>query len=341
VKTLDARARRLLRELIARYIEAGEPVASGRLARESGLDLSPATVRNVLADLEALGLLRSPHTSAGRVPTAQGLRFYVDSLIEVETPEPLVDAIHARLPASATPDQMLRSASQLLSELTACAGIVSLPRRDQSLLCQIEFVPLDERRLLVILVFTDGQVQNRLIKIEPLPSPELLARATRVLSERFAGRTLGDACATLGAEIAALERELAALAEPMLDVAGSLMAGEREAELLVAGESHLAACAELVDTRRLQDVLSALERQREVLALVERTLAADDVRLFIGEESGYQPLAGCAVVAAPYRRGSTSLGVLGVIGPTRIDYPRVIAVVRATAEAVSQLLNPA
>ncbi len=340
MKTLDARSRRLLRDLIARYIEAGEPVASGLLARECGLDLSPATVRNVLSELEADGFLRSPHTSAGRVPTAQGYRLYVDSLIEIETPAPLVDAIHARLPASATPDQVLRSASRLLSELTGCAGIVSVPRRDQLLLRQIEFVPLDERRLLVILVFADGQVQNRLVQVERAPSPEMLLRAARVLSERFAGRTLADARGALGAEIAALERNLSAAAEPMLDVAGSAMAGEREAELLVAGEARLAACAELVDARRLQEVLAALEQQRDVLALVERTLAADDVRLFIGEESGFQPLAGCAVVTAPYRRGTTPIGVLGVIGPTRIDYQRVIPVVRATAEAVGQLLNP-
>lgn len=340
MKTLDARSRRLLRDLIARYIEAGEPVASGLLARECGLDLSPATVRNVLSELEADGFLRSPHTSAGRVPTAQGYRLYVDSLIEIETPAPLVDAIHARLPASGTPDQVLRSASRLLSELTGCAGIVSVPRRDQLLLRQIEFVPLDERRLLVILVFADGQVQNRLVQVERAPSPEMLLRAARVLSERFAGRTLADARGALGAEIAALERNLTAVAEPMLDAAGTAMAGEREAELLVAGEARLAACAELVDARRLQEVLAALEQQRDVLALVERTLAADDVRLFIGEESGYQPLAGCSVVTAPYRRGSTPIGVLGVIGPTRIDYQRVIPVVRATAEAVGQLLNP-
>jgi heat-inducible transcriptional repressor len=192
----------------------------------------------------------------------------------------------------------------------------------------------------VILVFAGGQVQNRLVQVERAPSPEMLLRAARVLSERFAGSTLADARGALGAEIAALERNLAAVAEPMLGVAGSAMAGEREAELLVAGEARLAACAELVDARRLQDVLAALEQQRDVLALVERTLAADDVRLFIGEESGFQPLAGCAVVTAPYRRGSTPIGVLGVIGPTRIDYQRVIPVVRATAEAVGQLLNP-
>jgi heat-inducible transcriptional repressor len=340
VKTLDARSRRLLRDLIARYIEAGEPVASGVLARECGLDLSPATVRNVLSELEAEGFLRSPHTSAGRVPTAQGYRLYVDSLIEIETPAPLVDSIQSRLPASGTPDQVLRSASRLLSELTGCAGIVSVPRRDQLLLRQIEFVPLDERRLLVILVFADGQVQNRLAQVERAPSPDLLLRAARVLNERFAGRTLADAHGALSAEIEALERNLAAVAEPMLDAAGSVMAGEREAELLVAGEARLAACAELVNARRLQEVLAALEQQRDVLALVERTLAADDVRLFIGDESGYQPLAGCSVVTAPYRRGSTPIGVLGVIGPIRIDYQRVIPVVRATAEAVGQLLNP-
>lgn len=340
VNRLDPRARKLLHDLIARYIEAGEPVASARLARECGLDLSPATIRNILADLEAGGLIRSPHTSAGRVPTPMGYRLFVDSLVEVEPPAaPLVETIQAKLPADGAPDQVLRCASRVLSELTGCAGIVSVPRRERLPLRHIDFVQLAPRRLLVILVFEDGQVQNRLVQTESGFDAAQLERAAQVLNERFAGQNLPGIQNHLASELAAAKAALDSASGPVVDAIESALRVPNEDELLIAGEGRLAAHAELADAGRLRGLFEAFERQRDLLELVENAVRADDVRLFIGEESGFEPFAACSVITAPYRRDGRPIGVLGVIGPTRLDYQRVIPVVRATAQAVGLALN--
>ena len=337
---LDARARKLLHDLIARYIEAGEPVASAKLARECGLDLSPATIRNILADLEAGGLIRSPHTSAGRVPTPRGYRLFVDSLIEVEPPAtPLVDQISGRLPADGAPDQVLRSASRLLSELTGCAGIVSVPRRERLPLRLIDFVQLAPRRLLVILVFDDGQVQNRLVQTSHAIEPTQLERAAELLNERFAGQCLPAIQHTLARDLESARQALDGATGAVVDAAGAALRLPAEEQLLISGEGRLAAHAELADVQRLRGLFEAFEQQRDLLELVENAVRADDVRLFIGEESGFEPFASCAVITAPYRRDGRPIGVLGVIGPTRLDYQRVIPVVRATAQAVGGALN--
>jgi heat-inducible transcriptional repressor len=340
VKPLDARARKLLHDLIARYIEAGEPVASAQLARDCGLDLSPATIRNVLSELEAGGLIRSPHTSAGRIPTPQGYRLFVDSLIEIEPPaQPLVDTIAARLPSDGVPDQVLRSASRVLADLTGCAGIVSVPRREQLPLRQLEFVQLASRRLLVILVFADGQVQNRLLQTEHEFAADQLEQAARALTARFAGQCLPAVQDQLAAELAATKAALDGRCCHLIDAAESALRVCSERELLVAGEARLAAHEELADVGRLRGLFDAFEQQRDLLELVENAVRADDVRLFIGEESGFEPFAACAVITAPYRRAGRPIGVLGVIGPTRLDYQRLIPVVRATAQAVGAALN--
>lgn len=340
MKPLDARARKLLHDLIARYIEAGEPVASAQLARDCGLDLSPATIRNVLSELEAGGLIRSPHTSAGRVPTPQGYRLYVDSLVEIEAPSaPLVGAIQARLPSDAVTDQVLRSASRVLSELTGCAGIVSVPRREQLPVRQLEFVQLASRRLLVILVFEDGQVQNRLLQTEHEFSAEQLESAARALTARFAGQCLPAVQHQLASELAATKAALDGRCCKLVDAAESALRVCSESALLIAGEARLAAHEELADVHRLRGLFDAFEQQRDLLELVENAVRADDVRLFIGEESGFAPFASCAVITAPYHRKGQAIGVLGVIGPTRLDYQRVIPVVRATAQAVGSALN--
>jgi len=340
VHSLDARARKLLHDLIARYIEGGEPVASAKLARECGLDLSPATIRNILADLEAGGLIRSPHPSSGRGPTPLGYRLFVDSLIEVEVPaEPLVDVIQARLPVDGAPDQVLRCASRLLSELTGCAGIVSVPRRERLPLRQIDFVQLAPRRLLVILVFDDGQVQNRLVQTQHCFDAAQLERAAQVLNQRFAGQLLPAIHQSLAGDLLAAKAALDAASGPVVDAVEAALRVPNEDQLLIAGEGRLAAHAELADVQRLRGLFEAFERQRDLLELVENAVRADDVRLFIGEESGFEPFAACSVITAPYRRDGRPIGVLGVIGPTRLDYQRVIPVVRATAQAVGNALN--
>lgn len=337
---LDARARKLLHDLVARYIEAGEPIASAKLARECGLDLSPATIRNILADLEAGGLIRSPHTSAGRVPTPRGYRLFVDSLIEVEAAaSPLVENIQARLPAQAAPDEVLRCASRVLSELTGCAGIVSVPRRERLPLRQIDFVQLAPKRLLVILVFDDGQVQNRLVHTEHRFEPQQLERAAQVLNERFAGQCLTAIQTRLADEMGAAKAALDEASAPVVDAAHCALSAPDEDQVLISGEGRLAAHRELADVQQLRGLFEAFEQQRDLLELVENAVRADDVRLFIGEESGFEPFAACSVITAPYRRDGRPIGVLGVIGPTRLDYQRVIPVVRATAQAVGVALN--
>jgi heat-inducible transcriptional repressor len=340
VHPLDPRARKLLNDLIARYIEAGEPVASTRLARECGLDLSPATIRNILADLEAGGLIRSPHTSAGRVPTPRGYRLFVDSLIEVEAPaSPLVDTIQARLPQDAAADEVLRCASRVLSDLTGCAGIVSVPRKERLPLRQIDFVQLGPRRLLVILVFDDGQVQNRLVHTDHSFAPVQLECAAQLLNERFAGQSLPAIQGQLATAMAEAKAALDVASGPVVDAAEAALSVPNEDQVLISGEARLAAHQELADVGRLRSLFEAFERQRDLLELVENAVRADDVRLFIGEESGFEPFASCSVITAPYRRDGRPIGVLGVIGPTRLDYQRVIPVVRATAQAVGVALN--
>ncbi len=340
LKTLDARSRRLLRDLIACYIEGGEPVASGRLARECGLDLSPATVRNILAELEAGGLIRSPHTSAGRIPTPQGYRLFVDSLIQIQQPAaPLVEEIKSRLPSTGAPEDVLRSASRLLSELTECAGIVSVPKRDHLALRQVEFVQLGPRRLLVILVFDDGQVQNRLVQTERPFEAAQLDLAARAINERFTGQRLSEIQASLQADLHVAKGDLDCGRCQVFDAVGQAFHAPPGEALMISGESRLAAHAELADVGQLRGLIDAFERQRDLLELVEHSVRADDVRLFIGEESGFKPFAACAVITAPYHQDGKPIGVLGVIGPTRLNYPRVIPIVRAAAQAVGAALN--
>lgn len=340
MKALDSRASKLLKDLIARYIEAGEPVPSGLLARECGLDLSPATVRNILVELEASGLIRSPHTSAGRVPTALGYRFYIDQLVRIEDPPAtLVESIRARLPLDAEPDQVLRAASHALAELTGCAGLVSMPRREQMPLRLIDFVVLAPTRLLMILVFDDGQVQNRLLQSDRPFTAEQVHGIAQAINERYAGRCLDQIRESLLDELRAAKSELDGYTGRVVAAAENAFMQPLGGELLISGESRLVRHEEFADVVRLRRLFEAFEQRRELLELIERAGQADSVRLFIGEESGMEPFAPCALIAAPYRRHGRALGVLGVIGPTRLPYQRVIPVVRATAQAVESVLN--
>ena len=227
----------------------------------------------------------------------------------------------------------------MLSELTGCAGIVSVPRRERLPLRQIDFVQLAPRRLLVILVFDDGQVQNRLVHTERGFLPEQLLRASEWLNERFGGHCLPAIQERLAAEMAAAKAALDEASAPVVDAAQSALSAPDEDQLLIAGEGRLAAHRELGDAQQLRGLFEAFERQRDLLELVENAVRADDVRLFIGEESGFEPFAACSVITSPYRRDGRPIGVLGVIGPTRLDYRRVIPVVRATAQAVGAALN--
>ncbi len=337
---LDARSRSLLRTLIAQYIADGQPVGSRTLAKSSGLDVSPATIRNIMADLEEAGLVAAPHTSAGRIPTAQGYRVFVDSLLEVRPlEEPQVEQLRRELPTSAATPHLLGSASTLLSEMTRFVGVVSVPKHDEFPFRHIDFVALDTSRLLVILVFTDGQVQNRVIETQHAYTASELEQTANYLNTQFAGMRLDEIRARLLREMRDEGARLNRLLAAAVDVAQQAFQSPADNDMLVSGQTNLMGVHELAEVDRLRDLFDAFQRKRDLLQLLERCARADGVRLFIGEESGFAALGGYSLVTAPYGVGNRVLGVLGVIGPTRMAYERVIPVVTATAQLISGALN--
>lgn len=339
---LTERAGALLRLLVERYIHDGQPVGSRTLARAVGLGLSAATIRNVMADLDELGLVVSPHTSAGRVPTQQGYRYFVDSLL---TPEPLDDRSRDRLESEfgrvrqQHPQDLVQTASTLLSQMSHMAGVVTVPRRNLAVLRRIEFLPLSENRVLVILVVNQHEVQNRVLQMERPYGADELAQYANALNDRYAGRELTSLRRDLLAEALAAQdsvnrvlRDAAAMASQCLD--------ERESkDFFHAGGSNLLGFQELTDVQRLRALFDALDRKRDLLQLFDECLGADGVQVFIGQESGYRVLDDMAVVTAPYYVDGAVAGVLGVIGPTRMAYQRIIPLVHETARILSRDLE--
>ena len=339
---LDARARQLLRSLIARYIADGQPVGSRTLAKASGLDVSPATIRNIMSDLEEFGLVSAPHTSAGRVPTSQGYRVFVDSLLEVRPlDEPALDRMRSELPTDATTPDLLSSATSLLSEMTHFVGVVSVPKREEFPFRHIDFVPLDGNRVLVILVFTDSQVQNRVIATQHPYSPGELEQIANYLNANFAGMRIDEIRARLLREMQDEGTRLNRLLSAAVEVAQQAFQTSAVNDMLVAGQTNLMGKQEVSDVDRLRELFEAFQRKRDLLQLLERCASAEGVRLFIGEESGFAALDTYSLVTAPYGVGGRVLGVLGVIGPTRMAYERVIPVVQATAGIISGALKRA
>lgn len=340
-RQLDARARHLLRSLIAQYIIEGEPVGSRSLAKSSGLDVSPATIRNIMSDLEDCGLVAAPHTSAGRVPTAQGYRVFVDSLLEMQPlGEGEMAQLRRELPTEAATPDLLGSASALLSQMTHFVGVVSVPRRDEFPFRQIDFVPLDGGRVLVILVFTDGQVQNRVIVPQRAYSASELEQIANFLNANFTGMRIDQIRTRLLREMQEEGARLNTLLTAAIDVASKAFQDSGN-DMFVAGQTNLMGRQDGADVDRLRELFEAFQRKRDLLQLLERCAHADGVRLFIGEESGFAALDGYSLVTAPYGVDSRVLGVLGVIGPTRMAYERVIPVVQATAQVISSALRRA
>jgi heat-inducible transcriptional repressor len=339
---LDARARQLLRALIARYIADGQPVGSRTLAKASGLDVSPATIRNIMSDLEEFGLVAAPHTSAGRVPTSQGYRVFVDSLIEMRPlDEPAVDKLRRELPTEAATPDLLSSATSLLSEMTHFVGVVSVPRREEFPFRHIDFLALDGNRVLVILVFTDGQVQNRVIATQHAYGASELEQVANYLNMNFTCMRIDEIRARLLREMRDERARLNSLLSAAVEVAEQAFQSSPDNDMLVAGQTNLMGKQDVADVDRLRELFEAFQRKRDLLQLLERCSSAEGVRLFIGEESGFAALDTYSLVTAPYGVGGRVLGVLGVIGPTRMAYERVIPVVQATAQIISGALKRA
>ena len=336
---LDERARTLLKTLIERHIADGQPVGSRALSRLSGLDLSAATVRNVMADLEDIGLIASPHTSAGRVPTPRGYRFFVDSLLTVQPLESeKIHAIEDRLHPS-QPQQLISSASQLLSGLTHFAGIVLAPRRKSPRIRQIEFVGLSEKRILLILVTSDGDVQNRILFTERPYSAAELVSATNYLNQYFAGHDFEHIRRRVKEDLLKLRGDLQDLMAAALAAGDEALRQDSE-QCVISGERNLLEVEEFSSNmKRLRELFDLFEQRTALMQLLDSSHSADGIQIFIGGESGLAPLDECSVITAPYEVDGLIVGSVGVIGPTRMAYERVIPIVDITAKLLSSALT--
>jgi heat-inducible transcriptional repressor len=335
---LEPRAQHLLKTLIERYVSDGQPVGSRALSRHSGLDLSPATVRNVMADLEEMGFIASPHTSAGRVPTAKGYRFFVDSLMVTK---PLEQTEITRLAGELVadrPQQLVSTAAGLLSQLTQFAGVVMTPRRIDATFRHLEFLRLAERRVLLILVTAEGDVQNRILHTDRAYSHAQLAEATSFFNEHFAGQTFATIRMRISDELRTLKEDIARLMAAAVDAGeGALAEGE---SLVVTGERNLLNTEDLASNMdRLRRLFDLFEQKTSILHLLDLSQRAQGVRIYIGSESGLVPLDECSVVTAPYEANGQVVGTLGVIGPTRMAYERVIPIVDLTARLLSNAMS--
>lgn len=338
---ISQRASVLLKTLVEQHIRDGQPVGSGTLLKAAGLPVSAATIRNVMSDLEERGYLHSPHTSAGRVPTALGYRLFVDTLLQVQ---PLTDEAVSAMRAELNPDkstsELVQSASVLLSNITAQAGLVTVPRQEADQLRQVEFLPLSGDRVLVILVINEREVQNRIIHTQRPFTEEQLRAAAAMVNQRYAGQAMNLVKERILLEMQEARSQIDSYLEDTLDLANkALDQTESEDEYVMAGESRLLGSASAEELSKLRDLFDSFEQKKDLLHLLERCSRAEGVQIFIGEEAGYEVFGDYSVVTAPYHNETRTLGVLGVIGPTRMAYERVIPIVDVTARMLSSALT--
>ena len=338
---LSERAQYLFKALVELYIRGGQPVGSRTLARDAGLELSPATIRNVMADLEDMGLIRAPHTSAGRVPTTLGFRLFVDKLLTVkELPSSEVKRLCADLSAEMDTQSLLEKTSKILSEVTSFAGLVMIPRAEQQAFRHVEFLPLADNRVLAVIVVNQDEIQNRIIRTERQYTPVELQEAANYLNQAFAGRELRAVREKLLGEMAMAKEEMTRLMQTAIEMGHKVFKeNEKRADYLLAGQTKLMGVQDLSNVDRLRRLFEAFTQKRDVLHLLDEAMKAHGVQIFIGEESGYQFLDGCSMVISPYEVEGQVLGVLGVIGPTRMAYERVIPIVDLTAKVLGSALK--
>ena len=338
--TISDRASILLKTLVERHIRDGQPVGSRTLMEEAGLPVSAATIRNVMSDLEERGYLVSPHTSAGRIPTARGYRLFVDSLLQVQPLEAqAIKVLRNELNPDKSSTELVQSASSLLSSISAQAGLVTVPRQEANQLRQVEFLPLSGDRVLVILVINEREVQNRIIHTQRPFTEEQLREAANMVNQRFAGRPLNEVQQDILREMQDARAQIDSYLKAALDLASQALDQEETSEeYVVAGESRLLGNATAEEMLKLRELFDAFEQKKDLLHLLERCSHAAGVQVFIGEEAGYEVFGDYSVVTAPYSDGAQTLGVLGVIGPTRMAYERVIPIVDVTARMLSSAL---
>jgi heat-inducible transcriptional repressor len=330
---LDDRAKLLLKALVERYIAEGQPVGSRTLSRASGLELSPATIRNVMADLEELGLIASPHTSAGRIPTARGYRLFVDTMLTANR-EQMLGA--PSLPAD-QPQKVISNAAQLLSNLSHFVGVVMAPRRS-SVFRHIEFLRLSEKRFLVIIVSPDGDVQNRVVFTAQDYTQSQLIEAANYLNANYAGLAIEQVRERLKAEVESLRSEIATLMQTAVDASSQAM--REQDEVVISGERNLLQVQDFsTDMSHLRRAFELFEQKTQLMRLLDISSQAAGVRIFIGGESQVVPFEELSIVSAPYKVDGQIVGTVGVIGPTRMPYDRMIQIVDITSKLVSNALS--
>ena len=337
---LSERAQSLLKILVERYIVEGQPVGSRSLSRFSSLELSPATIRNVMADPEEMGFVSSPHTSAGRVPTPKGYRFFVDTLLTVR---PLEEMEHQQLVEQLAPDdphRMVASASQVLSDLTHFAGIVVAPRRRGAALRHVEFFGLSEKRVLLVIVSSDGEVQNRVLVTDKAYSPSQLTEAANFINQHYAGAEFDQLRTHVRSELIDLHRDISGLMQAAIQTGSEALRQPAGDNVVISGGRNLLEVDELSnDMQRLRRLFDLFERKTQLLDILEVSERAEGVKIFIGGESQLVPLDECSIVTAPYEVDGIVVGTVGVIGPTRMAYERVIPIVDVTAKLLSSALS--
>jgi heat-inducible transcriptional repressor len=326
---------------VALHIRDGNPIGSQTLREEAGLSVSPATIRNAMSDLEDRGFLQSPHTSAGRVPTAQGYRFFVDTLLQVkdDPDNGALDVLRRELNPDRNTSELVQTASSMLSSITSQAGVVTVPRPTQQPLRQVEFLPLSGDRVLVILVINQREVQNRIIHTRRVFSEEELREAAAQINQRFAGQALAEVQEALDRELRAARSNIDEYLSATLDLAQRALADDANLQdYLIVGESRLFEGASPEELQRLQELFATLQSKQDLQHLLERCSEADGVKIYIGEEAGFPVLGDYSLITSPYGDGARTLGVLGVIGPTRMAYDRVIPIVDVTSRMLSAAL---
>ena len=338
---LPERSLYLFKLLVERFIEDGQPVGSRTLSRDSDLDVSPATIRNVMADLEEMGLLHSPHTSSGRIPTVRGYRLFVDTLLHVHNLNSNeIARIAEELSLAQDTQSLLQRTSNMLSDITRLAGIVMLPRQEQHALKHLEFIALSENRVLVILVINDSEIQNRIIHTAKNYTQTELQQASNYLNEVFTGKNLTAIREDILKELKRMKDNVNQIMQTAIEMAQhAFVQSDIKDDFLLAGQTNLMDVAELCDVERLKKLFNSFNQKRDILHLLEQSINANGLQIFIGEEAGYDVLNNCSVVTSPYEMDGQILGVLGVIGPTRMHYERVIPIVDITAKMLGSALN--
>ena len=340
-KTPSDRAKQILSAIINNYIEEGTPIGSKKLSTYNRFNLSPATIRNVMSDLEHLGFIASPHTSAGRIPTSKGYRFFIDRLLELQPVDnneiaSIKDTVSQ---TKSSNKDLATNVSTILSAITQLAGIVTVPKTQKSTLKEIDFIPLSEQRVLAIVVINDSEVENKILQMKRNYSRDELQISANYLNQNYVGRSFEYIKNDLLTKLKETSALANSLMNNIINIADELLTNQNKDEYVVTGKNQLLDFEELSDINQLKDLFDAFNEQQQLLQLLDKSMSTSNIQIFIGQESGYRIFDNCTLITAPYTNEMGSVGVLGVIGPTRIAYQRVIPIVDVTAKLLSQSLK--